>query len=98
MCELCSFKRESEGGEIMALYSIGTWDMDAQAYTPQVNVPSFNLTAFELRQSMRMLRDCGYSVHRRGNAYDGHDDNDWWVLIERTDGKPEEVIREEWKR
>ena len=32
------------------LYSVGTWDTEAQAYTPQAGMkPSFNLTLTELR-------------------------------------------------
>lgn len=81
------------------LYSVGTWDTDEQAYTPQVGMKSsFNLTLPQLRHRMRALRCMGYSVHRRGNARDGHDDNDWCVLIERTDGMPEVEILEAWKR
>jgi hypothetical protein len=84
---------------MMPLSSIGTWDMEKQAYTPQAGVEkSFNLTAGELRAAMKRLRELGYSVHRRGNVRDGHDDNDCYVLIERTDGKPEAEILEGWKR
>jgi hypothetical protein len=80
------------------LYSIGTWDTDEQAFTPQVGVPAFNLALFELRQSMRMLRDCGYSCHRYRDAGGSYDDNDTSVMVERTDGKSEAEIREGWKR
>lgn len=80
------------------LYSIGTWDTDAQAFTPQTGVPAFNLTLWELKQSMRTLREHGYSVHRYRDADGGHRDNDTDALIERTDGKLEPVILEEWKR
>lgn len=78
------------------LYSIGTWDGDEQAYTPQIGVPAFNLTRPQLVASMRLLQQCGYSCHRikQGNEYD----SDCSVLIERTDGKPEAEILEEWKR
>jgi hypothetical protein len=78
-----------------ARYSVGTWDVEAQAYTPQVGVPAFNLTLAELRRSLKMLRQCGYSAHRRG--VDGCD-NDWCVLVERTDGKSESEILEQWER
>lgn len=80
------------------LYSIGTWDMDEQAYSPHDGVPAFNLTIHELRRSMRMLRNYGYSCHRYRNEDGGHDDNDFAVLIERTDEKAEAEIREGWKR
>ncbi len=82
-----------------ALYSVATWDSDLQAYTPQVGLThSFNLTIAELRQAVRELRACGYSVHRK-RALDGsYDDNDASVLIERTDGKSEADILESWWR
>jgi hypothetical protein len=81
------------------LYSIGTWDTDAQAYTPQIGVDkSFNLTVSELRQAMKRLKYLGYSCHRRGNMFTGHEDNDWMVLVERTDGETEAEILEFWKR
>lgn len=83
----------------MAAYSVGTWDADAQAYTPQIGVEkSFNLTIHELRAAMKTLRQLGYSVHRRRDADGSHDDNDWMVLIERTDGMTEQEILESWKR
>lgn len=83
------------------LYSIGTWDSDLQAYTPQNGVPAFNLTRCQLVQSIRMLKDRGYSCHRYGNtdidAF-GLRDSDTYVLIERTDGLSEEEILSRWKR
>jgi len=83
----------------MSAYSVGTWDTDKQAYTPQVGVEkSFNLTLRELRHAIGRLRKLGYSAHRRGNIKDGHDDNDFYVLIERIDGKSEQEIIEGWKR
>jgi hypothetical protein len=79
------------------LYSIGTWDVDLQAYTPQVGTEScLNLTRAQLRHRIKALRCAGYSAHRRGNVRDGHEDNDTFVLIERTDGKPEAEIMEDW--
>lgn len=82
----------------MARYSIGTWDTNEQAFTPQIGVPAFNLTLYQLRQSMRMLRDRHYSCHRYRDADGSHDDNDTSVLIERTDGMSEAEILESWKR
>lgn len=85
----------------MALYSIGTWDADLQAYTPQVGltVPSFNIDLWTLKRAMKELRAMGYSCHRYYDPdEDNHDDNDWCVLIERTDGEPETEILERWKR
>ncbi|HUT88020.1 MAG TPA: hypothetical protein VMY37_00855 [Thermoguttaceae bacterium] len=52
----------------------------------------------ELRKRIKALRCMGYTAHRRGNIRDGHDDSDVYVLIERTDGKPESEILEDWKR
>lgn len=82
------------------LYSVGTWDTDAQAYTPQegLSVPSFNIPLWTLRQALRELRDCGYAADRYRDADGSHDANDWAVLVERTDGMPEHEIREAWKR
>ena len=82
----------------IARYSIGTWDTELQAYTPQHGVSCFYLSRAELRQSIAQLRRLGYSAHRRGNTRDGHDDNDWAVLIERTDGRTAMEILEGWKR
>ena len=84
----------------MALYSVGTWDYDEQAYTPQrgLTVPSFNITRAQLRVALRELKWMGYSVHRRRDRRGDYDDNDWSVLVERTDGKPESEIRKQWER
>ena len=74
-------------------YSIGTWNTFRQAFTPQrgLSVPSFNITRSQLRQAMKELRRMGYE--------DGtHEDNDPFVLIERTDGKHWKEIRKGWKR
>ena len=70
------------------LYTIGTWDMDEQAYTPQVGltVPCINVPWRTLLQVLRELRQLGYTAHRRRDANGDHDDNDWAVLVERTDG------------
>lgn len=80
------------------LYSVSTWDGEADAYTPQLGVPAFNLTLPQLRQAIRLLRELGYTAHRVRSPDGDHDDNDWSVLIERTDGKPESEIIEGWKR
>lgn len=84
----------------MALYSVGTWDYDEQAYTPQrgLTVPSFNITRAQLRVALRELKWMGYSAHRRRDHRGDYDDNDWSVLVERTDGKPESEIRKQWER
>lgn len=80
------------------LYSIGTWDQELEAFTPQVGVPAFNLTRSQLRQSMKALKRCGYGCYRLRDPDGSHDTNDTWVLIERTDGKSESEILEQWKR
>lgn len=81
------------------LYSVATWDTDAQAYTPQEGVPAFNLTLPELRQAVRVLRrECGYQCHRLRDPDGSHDCNDWSVLIERTDGASEADILKGWQR
>lgn len=70
------------------LYSIGTWDTDEQAYTPQAGLsfPSQNVPWRTLLNVVRELKSMGYSCHRYRDADGGYDDNDWCVLIERTDG------------
>jgi hypothetical protein len=57
-------------------------------------VPSFNITWRQLLTALRELRSMGYSAHRRHEE----GDNDWSVLVERTDGKTPEEILEGWKR
>lgn len=82
-----------------ALYSIGTWDMDAQAYTPQVGTePCINVPWRRLLQVLRLLRTMGYSAHRLRDADGEHDNNDWSVLVERTDNLTEEEVLRSWKR
>ena len=69
------------------LYSVGTWDMDLQAYTPQegLTVPSQNVDIHGLRRALKELRRLGYSCHYCSKR---HWDNDCAVLVERTDGRP----------
>ena len=83
------------------LYSIGTWDTDAQAYTPQpeTKTPCINVDIQGLRRHLRELRDeHGYTAHRFRDDDGGHSDNDWSVLVERTDGKSLEEILKDWER
>lgn len=82
------------------LYSVGTWDTDKQAYTPQrgLTVPAFNITRSQLRLAIRELRKRGYSAHRFRDDDGSHEDNDSFVLIERTDGKHWKEIMREWRR
>jgi hypothetical protein len=92
-------KGDARVSDSTPLYSVGTWDTDLQAYTPQIGVGrSINVTLAELRQRVRELRNLGYSVHRRRDADGTYDDNDVYVLIERTDGNPEADILEGWKQ
>lgn len=79
------------------LYSIGTWDIDKQAYTPQT-VPAYNMTLAQLRQAVRDLRSEGYTAHRIRDSDGDYEDNDTNVLIERTDGASVLSIRRNWKR
>ena len=81
------------------LYSVGTWDCEEQSYTPyDLDHPAYNITRKELKEAIRRLRGWGYTVHRYGNCDTGHDDNDWAVLIERTDGKSPKDILAGWVR
>lgn len=71
------------------LYTVRTWDTELQAYTPQENltVPSENVPLWGLKAALSRLRLMGYGAHRRRDDDGGHDDNDWSVLVERTDGE-----------
>lgn len=85
------------------LYSIGTWDPDAQGYTPHetTDTPCINVDINGLRRHLKELRKMGYTCHRVrhkcGDAW-SHDDNDPLVLVERTDGLPLAEILERWQR
>lgn len=76
------------------LYSIGTWDTDLQSFTPQSDQesPWLNIDRVQLRTAMRELRDKGYQCH-----YQQDGDNDSSVMIERTDGIPEEEVLRRWR-
>jgi hypothetical protein len=84
-------------------YCIGTWDPDAEAFTPHCDLPWYGLTRRELVEVMRALRDDGYTCHRiRYREPDGtlsdEADSDVSVLIERTDGRTPEQVLEDWLR
>ena len=88
------------------LYSVGTWDANAQAYTPQegLSVPSVNVPLHGLRAALKALRrEFGYAAWRMRYAdnapgdWDTHD-SDTEVLVERTDGESEAEVLERWKR
>lgn len=81
-----------------ALYSIGTWNPERSAFTPDsLSVPSFNIARAQLVTAMRELRQLGYTCHRKRSDGD-YDDNDPSVIIERTDGKCWKDIRRGWNR
>lgn len=82
------------------LFSVGTWDADRSAYTPQrgLSVPSFNIPMRQLIVAVRELRGMGYSTHRRRDAGGSYEDNDPMVLIGRTDGRNWKDIRRSWNR
>ena len=79
-------------------YSVGTWDPEAQGYSPQLGVPGFNLTLWQLKDALQALKRMGYSCHRFVDR-DGEDlGNDSAVLVERTDGRSESEILKSWER
>jgi len=82
------------------LYSVATWDADRNSYTPQrgLSVHSFNITWRQLVIAVRELKQMGYTAHRVRDIDSNYDDNDWSVLIERTDGKCWKRIRRNWRR
>lgn len=74
--------------EVTPLYSVCTWDTEAEAYTPQegLSVPSQNVDIHGLRRVLKKLRTMGYSCHYVRDSDGSHECNDWCVLVERTDG------------
>lgn len=95
---------ERDKGGVMSkqpLYSIGTWDTELQAYTQQdgCESPSINVDIHGLRRHLRELRDeHSYTAHRRRDDGGDHCDNDFFVLVERTDGMSLAEILTAWKR
>lgn len=82
------------------LYSVGTWDAEAQGYTPQPEMRNqcINVTWRGLLAALRELRrEHGYEAYRV-RWEDGSRDSDWSVLVERTDGLPLEDILRQWER
>jgi len=84
-------------------YSIGTWDTEAQGFTPHPGLKAFNLTRTELVEVMRELRGYGYTCHRirkrdQHGVHTDETDSDVSVLIERTDGISEADILKQWER
>lgn len=83
---------------MVPLYSIGTWDTDAQAFTPQIDTePCINVPWQRMLQVLRLLRDMGYSAYRTRHA-NGERDSDPFTLVERTDGMDEKEILARWER
>lgn len=82
------------------LYSVGTWDTDLQAFTPHegLDLPIFNITKWQVKAVLCKLRQFGYSCHRPRDVDGEHWDSDPSVLVERTDGMPEEEILQGWLR
>ncbi len=89
-----------QAGDPCARYSVGTWDTVRQAYTPQrgLSVPSFNMTWKQLLVALRELKSMGYSCHRVRDSDGWYENNDWCVLVERTDGMNWKEIRRSWSR
>jgi len=83
-----------------AVYSIGTWDTDAQGFTPQLGLSRspINCTWRDMLQICRELCQMGYSCHYRRDPNGEHSENDPMVLIERTDGMTLQEILKQWER
>lgn len=95
--ELDGFRQHVVG---TGLFSIGTWDGEQQAYTPQggCRTPWLNVDRRGLRAHLKELRRMGYSAHRKRDQDGEHEDNDTSVLVERTDGMLAEDILASWER
>ena len=82
-----------------AFYSIGTYDWELGAYTPQIGVDRWHrLTKWELRVAIRQLRSMGYTCHRRRDIDGSYDDNDTNVIVDRTDDMTVEEVIKSWER
>jgi len=68
-------------------YSVRTWSEEDQAYTPQIGLSTHweGLNKSQLRIALKELRRLGYPAHRTRSPEGDHDDNDWAVLVERSD-------------
>jgi hypothetical protein len=78
-------------------YSVRTWDMDLQEYTPQagLSLPWDGLSLWQLKQALCELRSMGYSAHRvRMGAGDW--DSDSAVFVERDDA--DEMLEKRMKK
>jgi hypothetical protein len=89
---VCDFELPSQ----QTLYSVGTFDPELNAFTPQCGIEkSINLTRGELREVLKLLRNkycyaANYSSNNPTNS-------DPYVFVERTDGESENSILERWK-
>lgn len=82
------------------LYSIGTWDTYANAFTEQdgLEAPSFNVDWRGLLRVLRELKTFGYSCHSIKDPESGdRTDSDPSVLVERTDGRDKLEILADWR-
>jgi hypothetical protein len=52
------------------LYSIGTYDMELQEFTPHHGMRCDNLTLWQLKDAMQELKRQGYECHRSGGCSD----------------------------
>lgn len=75
------------GGRVMSVYRIRTWDADLQDWTPQEGVAEYAHGLGELRSTLRELQACGYSCHRIRGV-----DSDPSVLVERVAAAPDLLI------
>ena len=46
-------------------YYVETWDMDAQAFTPQTGVEHGPMSIHDLRKALRQLQGMGYDTNRK---------------------------------
>lgn len=83
-----------------AKYSVGTYDYERTAYTPQRGAGrSINISLRQLRRVLKRLRRMGYGAWRVGNTRDESTrDSDPDVLVERTDGMTKDEILKRWDR
>lgn len=81
-------------------YSIGTWDSEQQAYTPQTDDLNrwINVDWQGLLRALRELKNEWGEDPYRVRFADGSRDSDWRTLVERTDGKTLPEILEQWQR
>lgn len=80
------------------LYSVGTWDSEAQGFTPQEQFTRcLNVPLWSVRRILRDLRRMGYGAYRF-RCSNGQYESDPMIMVERTDGMTETEILEMWTR